>query len=154
MKVKLNHSVGSFSGHFKADKLIYWTVKRTGLCFGRAYAEPKLVENHHRFGQVNNNLTNFYHNISPDYKRDLAAYTAFYKTEFVGMGDRVPTVFGFYKKMMYALGKRFPEIDLATLTIEDVVMREYPIVTIAEAMKSDLLPKVDTYGELGNKISL
>lgn len=154
MKVKLKHSVGSFSGHFKADNLIYWTVKRTGLCFSRVYAKPELVENHHRFGQINNNLTDFYHHISPDYKRDLAAYTSFYKSEFVGMGDSVPTVFGFFKKMMYALGKKYPEIDLATLTIDDIMKHEYPVRTIAEAMRNELLPKVETYGELESSIVL
>ena len=152
MKVKLKHSVGSFSGHFQADKLIYWTVKRTGLCFGRIYAKPELVANHHRFGLINKHLADFYHQISPDYKRDLAAYTAFYKTEFVGMGDKNPTVFGFFKKMMYALGKKFPEIDLATITIEDVLKHEYPIITITDAIKNELLPTVNTYGVLESKL--
>jgi hypothetical protein len=150
MKVKLKHSVRAFKG--KLDGLVYWTVKRTGHCFARKNVYPEIVDNHLHFGQINKNLANIYRQISLEYKRDLAAYTAFYKNEFVGPGDRIPTVFGFFKKMMYALGKKYPNIDLAGITIADILELELPIRNITEAMKNELLPIVNTYGELGGKL--
>lgn len=150
MKPKFKHSVHSFSG--KLDGLVYCRDKRTGACYFRKYVKPTLVEQHHTFGQVNSHLAVFYGLLSPAYKGDLSSYTSFYKAQFVMIGMKNPTVYSFFLKMMFALKKKYPETDLSTITIDDVLKNEYPIRTISEAMKNDLLTSFETYVELDNQI--
>jgi hypothetical protein len=53
---------------------------------------------------------------------------------------------------MYALAKAMPEIDLGTLTREEIYQQDLPCISIKRAVEAGLLEKVDNYQRLDKPI--
>jgi hypothetical protein len=55
-------------------------------------------------------------------------------------------------KALYILKDAVPEVDLLTITPEEVVANEYPLRTVKEAIEYGLLPSIPRCDDLDNFI--
>jgi hypothetical protein len=53
--------------------------------------------------------------------------------------------------MFFTLKKQFPEVDLTTLSKDDILKNEYPVRTVVESMKSGMLQDILEAGMLTGK---
>ncbi len=52
--------------------------------------------------------------------------------------------------MMFALKRQIPEVDLSTITKDDILKQEYPVITVVDAMLVGLLLVIPEAGMLTN----
>jgi hypothetical protein len=148
MKVKMQYGMPPFSG--QAGELVYCYNKRTGRMYARRYEYPTLTENHHKMGGVAKNL--FKIKPSDDFKFDCRTYAYLYATSRKNNGVLIWTWSNCFMHLMYALAKAMPEIDLSTLTREQIYQQDLPCISIKRAVEAGLLEKVDNYQRLDNPI--
>ena len=74
-------------------------------------------------------------------------------TNYTDLADKIPAnCYANYLRMMWALKKQIPEIDLSTITKDDILKNEYPVCSVVQAMDAGLLPNIDERVMLINKI--
>jgi len=130
---------------------VYCQDKKTGVVWVREYVEPEITDHNHYIGSVSKNLGVFFKSVSVGYMQDLRDYADRYNLMTLGEAGRA-TAYALLYKMMYALKKEMPTIDLMTITPADVVADDLPVKTIRDAVESGLLPEVDRWEGLGNTI--
>jgi hypothetical protein len=102
-------------------------------------------------GERSTNIGRFYHAISSGYLSDLKNYSDRLNLIIMGHGSRY-NANSTLIKLLYALARAVPSVDLCTLTPEEVVESELPIRTVREAIENGLIPIVPRYLELCNGI--
>jgi hypothetical protein len=149
MKVKYMKGFKALTG--KLDEMVYCLEKKSGACWAREYVVPELTENNQNMASRSANLSNFYKAVSSGYLHDLKDYCDRYNLMTVGRGGRCNSS-SLVIKMMYALKKEIPSLDLATITPAGVVAAELPVRSLCEAVENGILPIVSRYQELENWI--
>ncbi len=145
MKIKLACWIKSVSG--KLDDLVFCVDKKTGNVWVRDYVVPARTAQNTLMGLVSKNLAVYKQNVSAGYFSDLEDYSDKYNLATLGQPGRLNSA-STLNKMMYALKRAYPAIDLVTITPQYVVDHSLPIRTIAEAIENNLLPQVPRYDEL------
>jgi len=79
-------------------------------------------------------------NPAPEFVNDLKIYAALYRDAPLN-GQNV------YIKLMYALARTY-DVDLSTLTREQITEQELPCATVNQAVEAGLLPPVQGYERL------
>lgn len=148
MKTRMQFGMMPISG--KAGELVFCHNRRTGGMYAREYTYPKLTENHHQMGGVAKNL--FRLMPSDDFKYDCRTYAYFYATARNNRGVKIWTWSNCYLHLMYAMAKLMPEIDLNTITREEIYQRDLPCISIKRAVEAGLLEVVDNYERLDRQI--
>ncbi len=148
MKARMQIGMMPISG--KAGELVYCYNRRTGGMYAREYTYPTLTENHHKMGGVAKNL--FAINPSEDFKYDCRTYAYLYANSRKNRGVKIWTWSNCYLHLMYALAAALPELNLSTLTREEIYQQELPCISIKRAVEAGLLEKVDNYERLDNQI--
>jgi hypothetical protein len=152
MKVKFRHAVKGFHGKFKAEGLVYCKYNDGALYLTRKYPCYTPSIQNEKIGIISKNLKQLYVSISPEYKMDLKNYCQL-MIKYTDLSEKLPTsCYATYTKMMWALKKQFPEIDLTILTREDILKHEYPVRTVVEAMKEGLLLEIEEASMLEHKM--
>ncbi len=149
MKVKLACWIKSVSG--KLDDLVFCVDKKTETVWVRDYVVPELTEQNHLMGSIAKNLGLFRRDTSEGYFADLKDYSDRYNLSSLGQSGRM-NCYAAHLKMMFALKKSTPEVDLLSITPQDVIDNDLPVKTIAEAVENKLLPSVTRFEELTNLI--
>ncbi len=149
MKIKYMKGFKAFSG--KMDELVYCVEKSSGAVWAREYVLPRLTENNRNMGLRSSNLSRFYLSVSPGYKQDLEDYSDRLNLLTVGTGHRC-NASALVNKIMYALKRKLPELDLTTITPTQVMQIGLPVRTVREAVEAGLIPIVPRYDELENLI--
>ena len=135
----------------RLDDLVFCVDKKTGVVWVRDYVVPERTEQNTRMGLTAKNLGVFKNTVSSGYFADLKDYSDRYNLSTLGESGRL-NCFSALNKMMYALKRAYPSIDLTTITPQFVIDNDLPIKTIAEAVENKLLPAVKRYEELVNTI--
>jgi hypothetical protein len=152
MKVKFRHAVKSFQGKFKSEGLVYCKYNDGALYLTRKYPCYTPSDHNHEMGDAGRNLGKLFRNISPDYKNDLRTYSKL-MTNYTNLEEKIPpNCYANFMKMMFALKKLIPDVDLATITKEDILKNEYPVCSIAQAMEEGLLLDIPEANMLTNGI--
>jgi hypothetical protein len=139
VKVKFRHAVKAFQGKFKAEGLVYCKYNDGALYRVRQYPRYTASDHNHEIGNAGRNLGMLFRTLSVEFKNDLKTYSAL-MTNYTDLGNKIPAnCYANYNRMMFALKKQIPEIDLSTITKEDILKHEYPVITVVEAMKAGLL---------------
>ena len=60
--------------------------------------------------------------------------------------------YNLYIKMLFAMQKALPGIDLATITIEQIYAEQLPCISVKAAVEAGLLPRVKGYEHYGKQI--
>ncbi len=151
MKVKLAAWIKSMSG--RLDDLVFCVDKKTGNVWVRDYVVPERTEQNTRMGLSAKNMAVFRQNINEEYYSDLEDYSDRYNLQSLGQSGRL-NGYSVLNKMLYALKRAYPTIDLTTITPQFVVDHNLPIRTVAEAIEHGFLPPVPRYDEFVNPIML
>jgi hypothetical protein len=139
MKTKFTNCVGAFYGKLKSQGLIHCKYNQGNLVITRKYPIIEIEEHHLKFGSVSQNLSRLFHSLSKEYIDDLKNYVVLLGRTTNLNEKLAATHYGVYVSMMWKLKKHYPEIDMLSLTREDILKNEYPIRTIVEAMENGFL---------------
>jgi hypothetical protein len=140
MKVKFKGSIRGMRGINRKEDLVYCNYNKGQLNVVRTLPKREATEQNVAFGKITTNLHNLYITISPEYKRNMSIY-AIFLSQLPGV-FRKPSGYALFIRMMWALRNRYPEIDLETITREDILNNEYPIRSVVEAMQSGVLTHI------------
>lgn len=138
MKTKPNLGLPQYSG--KYGEVIFCYNRILGTSYVRRNTYPRLTEHNSKIGAVTRNLNSL--QPSQGYKLDLELYLMRYNALSDNRSIRSVVWTNIYLKLMYAMAKAMPEIDLTTLTREYIYEHNLPCISIKNAVKAGLLPKV------------
>lgn len=152
MKVKFRHAVKAFQGKFKAEGLVYCRYNDGALYLVRKYPRYTPSDHNHEMGNAARNMGKLFRSVSAEYKSDLKTYAAL-MNNYTDLSEKLPAhCYAHFTQMMWALKRKIPEINLATLTIDDILINEYPVRSVAEAMEAGLLPAIPEGMMLTNRL--
>ncbi len=139
MKVRFRHAVKGFFGKFRTEGLVYCKYNDGALCLIRKYPYYTASEQNHKIGNAGRNLGKLFWLISDDYKNDLRIYSKL-MMHYIDLSEKIPaSCYAHFIKMMFALQKQIPAVDLSSITREEILEHEYPVRIVVEAMKAGLL---------------
>ena len=138
MKVIFKNMLKAYSGH--CDGLVYYYNPRLNRVICRRHVIPKATPQNARLKVVAARLKSL--NISEDYITDLKFYAAIIRDHGSHLNWR-----NVYVKMMYAMEKRY-EIDLSTITREQVASLDLPCKSVRSAIDAGLLEPIVGYQRL------
>lgn len=141
MKVKFTRGYPGISG--KSDGIVYCYSRSTGLFYARRYARPEITESNKRVGGIAKNL--FRIDPSPGYRNDLSLYLSRYNALKENRARPVRSWTNMYLKLMYAMAKSDPTLDLRSLSREEIYARDLPCISLKRAIEAGILPAVHDY---------
>ena len=148
MKIRTRHKV--LKPKSKQDGLVYCSYRNGELIIARRYVYPKLSEQNSSFAARNKNL--FQLKPSDGYKANCRAYLRGYINTAPGQEKPILSWNNLYVKLMSALAKQYPGINLCTLTREEIFAQQLPCITIKKAVEAGLLPRVKGWNRLSNEM--
>lgn len=147
MKVLFRKNIRSYSG--ENEDMVYQSFNRGWVCIGRDFVIPKLTEHNASMGAIAKNLGVIFRHVSPTYAQDLDIYTSRNKTDNGKKKVISPYAYTLFTKMMFAWAKSDPEhVDLASITIADIVALDANVRTIKRAIDAGFLPLIRKYDDL------
>jgi len=139
--------IQGYSG--KCDGLVYYYNEKLRRTVCRKLVKQPLTPQNDVIRSVSQNLSSL--NVSDDYKRDLQHYTFRY-TQKRGK-DKYPITswYSIFTMLMWAMAKEM-DINLVTLTREQIENDSLPCRTVKQAVEAGLIPRVLDYEILTNQI--
>ncbi len=142
MKVHMRRNLAGYTG--TSDGAIYYYNPKIRQTLMRPYVYPRLNHNNERITSVMANLKLI--NPSAGFRRNLADYIMYYNDSKEFGHKPVSAWNNIWLKMMYALQKAMPEqVDLKTVTREQIYAEDLPCKTIKAAIEAGLLPLMPEY---------
>jgi len=86
--------------------------------------------------------------ISEEYKEDCRKYIHRYNREYHSQGKPMSTWPNVFLKIMRALLKEYPNLNLRKLTKEEIIKKNLPCCSITSAIKAGYLDKVRDWQQL------
>ncbi|HOD17937.1 MAG TPA: hypothetical protein PLF50_01045 [Candidatus Cloacimonadota bacterium] len=148
MKVRLPKQGNSYIG--KSENAVYYYHPRLQMCLARRYVVPKNEKNTERTKAIMANLKQI--EPSDEYKRDFQDYWIAYNMQPEQSEKQALSWYNLYIKMMFAMQKKVPGVNLATLTREQIYAENLPCKTVYAAIEAGLLPPVPNYQRLKKPI--
>ncbi len=92
--------------------------------------------------------------IKPDFynKEDFGFYLELYNQLPDKRYGSVMTRCNLYMKVMFTMAKTFPDVDLSTITKQDIYDHDYPCLSVKAAVDDGLFPIVKGYNRFNNPI--
>lgn len=144
MKVKYSQRFKGFTG--KSDGLIYYFDKKSGVTLAR---KEFTFQNHPGQPPFRSAQKQIY-TIQPDkfYIYNLQDYLIAYNNLPQNELKPLRSWTNVYNKIMFAMQKALPgQVDLKTITREQIYDQNLPCKTLKAAIDAGLLPKVKGYGK-------
>ncbi len=148
MKVKLEVRPTGLSG--KVGDLVYCYYRREGMIIAREYTYPRITEHNKKVGSISSNL--FKLEPSDGYKSNFYTYVDRFNGLKENRSSRARSWTNIYLKMMYAMAKADPTIDLRTITREEIFERQLPCISLKKSIEAGLLPQVYGWEEFSKEI--
>jgi hypothetical protein len=144
MKVHYKRAMCGFSG--TADEAVYYYHPRLQLSLMREYVKPRESSANRRIKAVMANLKLI--KPSAGYKQNFKDYLISYNNKPEHQGKLMLSWNNLYLKMLFALEKANPEVDLTTLSREQIYAEDLPCKCVKTAVEAGLLPAVEGYARL------
>jgi hypothetical protein len=150
MKATRANLLGEFTGLL--DGLIYYRYKPGGKIYVRKQFTFAKHPAHSDFRSVQKAI--YALRPSPGYIQNLKDYLILYNRLKGNEHKQAQAWTNIYNKLMYALAKKFDgnqggenpiNVDLATLTREDIYTIDLPCISVKRAIDAGLLPSVNGY---------
>ncbi len=138
MKVTFQNGITGFSG--KSGDIIFCYNRLFQTVYARRNTYPARSGENDRIGRITGNLYKI--SISEDYKEDMRLYLMRYNSLRENHRKPLPNWSSLYLKLMYKMAKAMPELDLGTITMEQIHSLDLPCISIRRAVEAGLLPKV------------
>jgi hypothetical protein len=147
MKVTFKHMIGGFTGSI--DELVYYYDSRLRRVLARRKPKVKISLRHLEFGETAKNLMRI--NPSEKYKDDLRAYAerTYNLPEFGGVR---PLWNNLYMRIMFAMKKDDPSLDLLNITRAYIELHDLPCRTVQRAIDAGYLPEVRDWQSLTHEL--
>lgn len=149
MKVKLEIPVRGLSGN--TGGMIYYYDRRSGLTLGRRKFTFKNHPQHPGFRQIQKQI----YAIKPSqgYIYNLKDYIYSYNFMPGNELQMMRTWTNLFNRIMYNLAKTLPaQVDLATITRQQIYDQSLPCITVKTAVEAGLIPAVDGYERYDKQI--
>ena len=145
MKVLFKNLLNGYVG--KTDDSVIYYNRALNRCIIRR--KPHYVNHpaHPRFSDVAKNLKLL--NPSIGYREDLKQYLIQYRKQH--RDSKMLTWNNLWYKLMWAMSRRL-QIDLATLSYDEIYDLMLPCRTVKAAVEADLIPEVKGYEDLDQEI--
>lgn len=146
MKVRFSDGMGVLSGKYR--EIVYCHSCKYGYSYVRRRVYPTLTEVNAAIGSKSANIWGL--EPSEAYKGDLRSYVA----EFDAMRKNYRTPLRawscLYTKLMYALERAYPGVDLRSITRQEIYANDLPCISIRKAVEAGLLSPVKGWEALDN----
>ena len=142
MEVTFKNLLHAYSGN--CDGIVYYFNRRMNKLIARRLPETKIHKQNLELSAISKNLKKL--NPSTGFKSNLRIYTEMSRLQSGGRQS-------FYSwtnvlmKLMFALAKQY-ELDLKTLTREQIYDTQLPCITVKTAVEAGLIPPVNGYESL------
>ncbi len=137
---------------------VYYRTNSSKFGLLRTWVMPKPSTSTALRGSYISNLSKVWNeSATAEGKADLATYGQKYKLLPVygeGLSVRTASGFAIWYKALYAYSEAVPQVDLSTLTAEDIALVGSNINTVAVLVANGYLPAVDGYELLTQSIIL
>lgn len=148
MKTRFKHNIQGFTG--KLDGLVYCYHKQSNEIYARKFTKAERNPSAERLKLVMANLKLI--NPSPGYRQNFKDYLIQYNKLSSNQGKAIVNWASIYIKMLYAMAKADPAIDLATLSREQIYDQNLPCITVKAAIEAGLIPRVRDTNKYTNPI--
>jgi hypothetical protein len=139
MKVKFKNLISGYTG--KADDSVIYLHKETGQFIIRKRPKVTLNPQNHAISNTSSNLRNI--KPSEAYKQDLRSYIHAYRTARIKNRRHFISWSNVFYAMLYEMQRQMPEqVDLKTLTRQQIYDQDLPCKNVAGAVTAGLLPQV------------
>ncbi len=148
MRLTYRYNIRSLSGRLIG--LVLFERKKTKNAFCRAFVKPGSTEQHLKFKGIKQNMGAIWRKCSVAFKGDLKKYSRL-RIPYCSR-DEIP-VYGYYAyfiKFLYKYCADKPEIDLKTVTKEELEMSGCP-VTVKNMIEEGYIPAIENVEELINE---
>ncbi|MBP7309901.1 MAG: hypothetical protein KA984_01285 [Candidatus Cloacimonetes bacterium] len=139
MKVKMNGRPWAYSG--KADDLVFCYNRFSGTMYARKKARHKSTAENERIGDTSRSI--FGLNPSAGFKKDLQLYLLGYNRLRENRDKPVQSWSAMYLHLMHAMTRKVENVNLQTITREEIYLRSLPCVSIRAAVEAGVLPAVN-----------
>ena len=148
MKVTFKYGIGTFQG--KIDNSVFWPQKSGLASVMRKFTYPTLTSQNERIGLIGKNLAIIWQDLELDYRDNLAIYAQRYYVQYGSEGtfDPARSPYAFYTHMIWEWSKSHNNIDLETLTYEDLSVTGTQISCVKKAIDNGYLRTIDQYDDL------
>ncbi len=147
MKAEYRRSMRFVSG--KAGGFVHTKIKKGRKAVIRSFVQQELGEHNHHFGMVKKNIAAIWSECSAGFKNDLKSYTGQRKEFYSGEEIPVYSNYAHFISFLYRFRKENPEIDLATVSKDELVNAGIP-TNVKDIIDQGFLPPVPEKGELVN----
>jgi len=141
MKTKLKYCLSELSG--TVDDLVLYRNKKSGKLIARRYCVPKPSAENTRIAETSRNL--FALAPSEAYKADLKMYLLLHNEL---SHKPFHSWVNLYMTLMSCLAKAYPDIDLKTLSRNDIFANDLPCKSVSAAVQAGLLSPVPGWEKL------
>ena len=141
MKVYFKYGLTGYTG--KSDDLVFCYNRISGIAYTRKRVYPRLTEENARLGNIAHNI--FALKPSEAYKDDLRLYLLRYNGLKQNRYKRLRSWVNLYNLLMANMAKLYPEIDLKTITREQICQDNLPCINVKRAVETGILPPVNGY---------
>jgi len=148
MKVYFKDGFKGMSG--KNDDSIFYYHSKCGVCIVRSKPEFKPNATTNKMKQIMANLKLL--NPSQSYKQNFADYLDDYNALKEMRGNQLVSWSNVYLKMLFKMAKVNSEVNLLTLTREQIFADNLPCKSLKAAIAAGLLPIVDGYERFDDEI--
>jgi hypothetical protein len=148
MRVAFKNMINGYAG--KADNSIIYYVRKTNSFYMRRRPHQPIGETQNKFRDIMRNLGT----LQPDYcyKEDFGFYLELYNQLPDKKYGAVMTWCNLYMKVMFSMARTYPDIDLTTITKEEIHARDLPCLSVNRAVDAGLLPMVKGYKRFSNEM--
>ncbi len=148
MKATRANLLGEFTGNL--DELIYYKNSRTG----KIYVRRRFTFKDHPGQPAFTSAQKAIYALKPSngYRQNLRDYLLAYNS--LPANQSKPALFwgNLYNKLMFAMQKKLPQVDLKTITRAQIVEQNLPCITVKAAVEAGLLPEVKDYQRFTQQI--
>jgi hypothetical protein len=148
MKAKVKLALPGYTG--KMDDMVTYYNSKLNCLVARRYVKPAHTPSNEDFTAAVRLAKNLC--ISAEYIEDCRKYVTLYNQKNRRHNRSLPSWTNVFVKMMLKMKKLFGEIDLTSLTRQEICENGYPCLTVAQAVETGLLEKVSGYESLINII--
>jgi hypothetical protein len=147
MKPTFKNMIMSYTG--KCDDLVYCYSTKFHKAYAREFVHQKQTAQNTKYGLISQNLKRL--DISAGYKQDLYLYAVRYMTLKIKDRKNINNWYTIFTMLMWAMAKQL-NLDLATLTREQIENDNLPCQSVKQAVEAGLIPQVAGYEYLTNTL--
>ncbi len=143
MKVTIKEGLKGFSG--KLEGAVYYYHPRLQRTLMRRMPVMPLQEQNKKFASIAKVIKAI--NPSDAYRNDFRTYLSLLREADPKVTN--PSWYSLFLKLMWALQARYPaQVDLRSITLEQIVAQNLPCISIKAAVEDGLLQRVPGYQNL------